>query len=65
MARMMMFASRTIISAGSGFVAATKLLEVGDKLRFVHVGQGLGEAVGGGFQFRKIGGPGVFAARGT
>jgi hypothetical protein len=52
---MRIFASRTIISAGSALSATTQFFEVGDELFFVHVGERCGETVGCGPEFRKFG----------
>src|SRR5271168_567258 len=64
MPRIRMFASKTIISAGSGSVATPELLELGDKLVFIYVGESHCETISGGFEFGEIGGLGTFAASG-
>src|SRR5580692_7019767 len=56
MARMRMFASRTIISLDSAFSAPAQLLKLGHDLFFINIRKRFGKAVRRGFQLRNMGG---------
>src|SRR4051812_34906761 len=64
-ARIRMFASRTIISAGGTFCAATELLKFGDEFVLINIGKHLGKPIGSSFELGKIGGLGVLSAGGN